>query len=149
MVTLCLKFLDAFFKGILPPADVEVERLLYFRLVQHGVVRTLCRHGVVLCVDGLHVAVVDAFEAVYGPGEIVPRANALVGEVVNARRDALADYLHDGAGEVAAWVRGSEPGGDGRCPGRWRTRAGLTQSTGSRVVTVRVAGRRGRGPRRT
>ena len=61
-----------------------------------------CRRGGVLgCVQWLHVAGGDASNAVDGLREVVPRNDAFVREVVDARHDALVDGGKDGHSQVA------------------------------------------------
>ena len=81
--------------------DSDAEGVLDFRLVQHGVVRARRLGRILVGVQGRHAAGADARQAVYGEGEVVPRADAFVAEVVDAGRDALFDGGVDGSCQVA------------------------------------------------
>ena len=57
--------------------------------------------GVLRGVERTDAACGDARQAVDGLREVVPRDDALVGEVIDARHDATVDGCEDGHGEVA------------------------------------------------
>ena len=76
-------------------------RILYFCLVQHGVVRTLGGCGIFFGVKRIDLASGDAGQAMDGLGEVVPRADTLVAEMIDARNDPLTDGRKDGTGQVA------------------------------------------------
>ena len=84
----------------MPMRDVDTEGLLDFRLVEHGEVWPMSRGGVVFGADRVDLARVDASQMMNGAGEIVPRADPLVGEVEDARLDALFDDGRDGLSQV-------------------------------------------------
>ena len=85
----------------MPMRDVDTEGLLDFRLVEHGEVRPMSWGGVVFGADRVDLARVDACQVMNGASEVVPRADTLVGEVEDARLDALFDDGHDGLSQVA------------------------------------------------
>ena len=70
--------------------------------------RTCGRSGILRSVERTDVAGGDACDAVDGLREVVPRRDALVREMVDARHDALVDGRHDGGGEVAGIGRSTD-----------------------------------------
>ena len=80
--------------------DAEGVGLLYLGLVKDGVGGPWGLGGVLVCVEGTDLAVLDAGQTVDGQGEVVPRADALVAVVVDAGLEALADDGGNGPGQV-------------------------------------------------
>ena len=92
---------NALLEAVLPVGDFQVIGLLDLGLVEDAVVRTCYGCGVLGGVQGTDVASGDAGQPVNGLGEVVPRADALVGEVEDARLNALGDSSHDSSGQVS------------------------------------------------
>ena len=76
-------------------------RILYFCLIEHGVVRTLGRCGIFFGVKRIDFAIFDAGQAMDGLGEVVPRADALVAEMIDTGHYPLTDGRKNGTGQVA------------------------------------------------
>lgn len=87
-------------EALFPMRDFDAEGFLDFCLVQHAVSWSVSRCGIFSGVQRFDVTGGDARNAMDGLGEVVPAGNALVGEVVDARHDALVDDGHDGLCQV-------------------------------------------------
>lgn len=87
-------------EALFPMRDFDAKGFLDFCLVQHAVGWSVSRCGIFSGVQRLDVASGDARNAMNGLGEVVPAGNPLVGEVVDARHDALVDDGHDGQSQV-------------------------------------------------
>ena len=87
-------------EALFPMRDFDAKGFLDFCLVQHAVSRSLSRCGIFSGVQRLDVTGGDAGNAVNGLGEVVPARDSLVGEVIDARHDALVDDGHDGQCQV-------------------------------------------------
>ena len=93
--------LDALTEAVFPVGYFEVKCLFYFCLVEHAVMGTCGRRGIFGGVERPNMAGGDTCKAVYGLGEVVPRRDALVREMIDTGHYALIDGRHDGYGEVA------------------------------------------------
>lgn len=89
-------------EALFPMRDFDAEGFLNFCLVQHAVGWSVSWRGIFCGVQWFDVAGGDASNAVNGLGEVVPAGNAFVGEVVDARHDALVDDGHDGQCQVVS-----------------------------------------------
>ncbi len=89
-------------EALFPMRDFDAEGFLDFCLVQHAVGWSVSRCGIFSGVQRLDVASGDARNAVNGLGEVVPAGNTFVGEVIDARHDALVDDGHDGLCQVVS-----------------------------------------------
>ncbi len=87
-------------EALFPMRDFDAEGFLDFCLVQHAVGWSVSRCGIFSSVQRLDVAGGDARDAMDCLGEVVPARDSLVGEVVDARHDALVDDGHDGQCQV-------------------------------------------------
>ena len=89
-------------EALFPMRDFDAKGFLDFCLVQHAVGWSVSRCRIFCGVQRLDVAGGDARDAVNGLGEVVPAGNPFVGEVVDARHDALVDDGHDGQCQVVS-----------------------------------------------
>jgi len=79
--------------------------IFYFCFIQYRVVRTLGRRRIFLGMKRLYLASSDAGQTMDGLGEIVPRADAFVAEMINSRHHTLSNGGIDGASQVTGVCR--------------------------------------------
>ena len=101
-----LQFGNAFGKALLPIGNLDIVGLLELGLVEHGIVRTMCRRGEFCRMEGTNMARRDACQPMDGLGEVVPGDDTLVGEMIDSRLDTFLNGDHDDTSQVA---------GIGRC----------------------------------
>ena len=92
--------MNASLQAVLPIGDVYVICGLNLCLVEYAVVRTCSWGGVFGSMQRPHATSGDAGQPMNRLCEIIPRADALVGEVIDARLHTLVDGREDGCGKV-------------------------------------------------
>ena len=76
-------------KTFFPIRDIQSVLILYLRLVEHAVMRTYRRCGILGSVKWPYLASADTGYAVNGFGEVIPAADAFIREIIHARLNAL------------------------------------------------------------
>lgn len=110
LLLLVLEVVDTLFQRIGPVGDFQAEGCLYLGLVEYRVAGAYDFRGELVAVTGLYVA--GGVAGIFGDcfREVVPRADAFVGVVVDAVPAfvlALLDDVADGGGQVIGIGGGS------------------------------------------
>ena len=84
---------------------IDAECLLYLCLVQHGIMRTRRLGREFVRMQRTYLAALDTCQTMDSQRKIIPRADSLVAEVIDAGHDSLADSRKDGACQIIGVCR--------------------------------------------